>query len=400
MERLVSEVGQGRRIARFPELGTEPLPVEPHVSEEFFERERERLFRKVWLNVGRVEEVPEPGRYIVRDVAVLRTSVIIVRGKDGVIRGFHNMCTHRGNKVAKDCAGKRGAFVCGFHGWTYDLQGKLIHVTDEEEFYDLKKEELGLRPVATDVWEGFIFIHSDPNPAESLLEYMGEMVGRLHGFPFNDMPLVEQWSAEVNANWKTFTEAFLEGYHAEYLHKNTYPEFSRNKSWNKVNIHLLRRHAFYGLTAKHEHRPGPVEALALKAGFSLVYSGETNQGQELPPGVNPERSPNWSFDANVIFPNFLLVIGSGWYATIAFLPVDVNHSSYDYRYYASRPRTAGVRVAQEYGKLLLRDAAREDLSTIEDTHAMQCSGAMTHMPISDQEAVIRQWWNGILGYVA
>ncbi len=230
---------------RFSELGTDPVPIEPHVSEEFFERERERLFRKVWLNVGRVEEVPEPGRYIVRDVAVLRTSVIIVRGKDGVIRGFHNMCTHRGNKVAKDCAGKRGAFVCGFHGWTYDLQGKLIHVTDEEEFYDLKKEELGLRPVATDVWEGFIFIHSDPNPAESLLEYMGEMVGRLHGFPFNDMPLVEQWSAEVNANWKTFTEAFLEGYHVEYVHKGTYPEASKKKTWNKVDMELIGRHGYY-----------------------------------------------------------------------------------------------------------------------------------------------------------
>lgn len=74
----------------YPELGTGPLPIEPYVSREYFEKERERIFRKVWLNVGRVEQIPDPGDYFVKDLAVCHTSVLVVRGEDGKVRAFHN----------------------------------------------------------------------------------------------------------------------------------------------------------------------------------------------------------------------------------------------------------------------------------------------------------------------
>ncbi len=89
----------GKWHNRYPELGTGPVSIEPYISREYFERERELIFRKVWLNVGRVEQIPTPGDYFVKDLAVCNTSIVIVRGDDGKVNAFHNMCSHRGNPV-------------------------------------------------------------------------------------------------------------------------------------------------------------------------------------------------------------------------------------------------------------------------------------------------------------
>src|SRR5713226_8348093 len=110
-----------RWAPEYPELGAGPVPIEPCISPAYFARERERLFRRVWLNVGREEEIPQAGDYFVRDIAVENTSILVVRGKDGGIRAFHNMCSHRGNKVVWDTRGSCQALSCKFHGWTYNL---------------------------------------------------------------------------------------------------------------------------------------------------------------------------------------------------------------------------------------------------------------------------------------
>src|SRR5215467_9850127 len=90
---------------RYPELGTKPIPIEPYISREYFEKERERIFSKVWLNIGRVEQIPHPGDYFVKDLAVCHTSILVVRSKDGAVRAFHNMCSHRGNQLVWDTTG-------------------------------------------------------------------------------------------------------------------------------------------------------------------------------------------------------------------------------------------------------------------------------------------------------
>src|SRR5262249_15626308 len=108
-----------RWTLRYPELGIGPVPVGPCLDPHHFELEREKIFSRVWLNVGRQEEIPKPGDYVVKHLDVCNTSILVVRGKDGAIRAFHNVCRHRGNRLATGCAGNARAFVCGFHGWTY-----------------------------------------------------------------------------------------------------------------------------------------------------------------------------------------------------------------------------------------------------------------------------------------
>src|SRR3546814_1494748 len=106
-------------------MGTGPLAVEPYISAEFFEKEREKIFRRAWLEVARTEELPNAGDYVVREIEVLKTSILLVRGKDGVVRGFHNVCTHRGMAVAICDKGNAQGFICNFHGRSEEHTSEL-----------------------------------------------------------------------------------------------------------------------------------------------------------------------------------------------------------------------------------------------------------------------------------
>ena len=141
-------------------LGKEPISYEDSISPEFFELERNAIFKRAWLNVGRVEQLARNGSYFTKELAVARTSVVVVRGRDGEIRAFHNVCRHRGNKLVwsdfpkEETSGVARQFVCKYHGWRYDLDGSLNFVQQEEEFFDLDKADYGLVPVHCDVWAG------------------------------------------------------------------------------------------------------------------------------------------------------------------------------------------------------------------------------------------------------
>src|SRR5690242_10554722 len=110
-------------------LSTGLVSYEDCISPEFYELEREAVFRRAWLNVGRVEDIPRPGRYFTKDLEVLRASIVVVRGLDGRVRAFHNVCRHRGNKLVwndfprQETSGACRQFTCKYHGWRYDLEG-------------------------------------------------------------------------------------------------------------------------------------------------------------------------------------------------------------------------------------------------------------------------------------
>src|SRR5216684_6690091 len=115
---MPTTMSERRWTAQYPELGTGPVPIEPCISPEYFQRERERIFHRVWLNVGREEEIPQAGDYFVKEIEVCNSSIIVTRSRGGAILGFHNMCAHRGNKLTRANRGHALGFVCGFHGWT------------------------------------------------------------------------------------------------------------------------------------------------------------------------------------------------------------------------------------------------------------------------------------------
>ena len=161
----VEKPAEGSWTAHYPELGTEPMSYEDSISPEFYELEREAIFKRSWLNVGRVEQLPRKGSYFTKELAVANTSVVIVRDMDGEVRAFHNICRHRGNKLVwtdfprEESSGSCRQFVCKYHGWKYELDGACSFVQQESEFFDLDKADYGLVPVHCDVWSGFIFVN-------------------------------------------------------------------------------------------------------------------------------------------------------------------------------------------------------------------------------------------------
>lgn len=384
--------GAGSRWhAQHPHLGTGPLPANVFTSSEQFELEREHIFKKVWLNVGRVERVEKPGDFFVEDIAVCQTSVLVVRGQDGQIRAFHNMCSHRGNKVAWDKEGSCKAFTCKFHGWAYGLDGGLRHVPDEENFFDFDRAQHGMTPVACDVWEGFIFINVDPDPAETLQEYLGELATDLDGYPFADLAATcASWTTEVRANWKLVKDAFQETYHVAFLHKRSIPDSftSPTNPHNQIlDLKLYPRHGSAALYGNADLTPTPVASLAFRHGAFLIR--KDFEESRLPEGVNRQRHEDWTLDLNVIFPGFFVDVSEGSFFTHNFWPIDVDRTIWQSTQYFPRAKTAGQRFNQEYGHVLFRDIIMEDGRTLEETQSVLSSGAKKEFYLQDEEILVR-----------
>lgn len=377
---------------QFSELGTGPLAIEPMVSPEYFELEREKIFKRQWLNVGRVEDIPNPGDYRVIPIAILQTSLILVHGMDGVIRAFHNVCRHRGNSVARGCGNARG-FACGFHGWAYDTTGALTYVPDEAQFFDLDKTRLGLPPVHCDTWNGFIFINAAEQPEAGLRESLGGLADQLDAFPFHTMQRMHRLEADVQANWKVFMDAFQESYHGAFVHKLSAGDVisaSEDPYAHLTSTRLYGPHRSASVPAdpNYQAQNRPAEAMAYGMASSL-WLQEGADKQQFFPGTNPEGHPHWLFDINVFFPNFFVDVANGWFFTYHFWPVAVDRTFWQYSFYMAPATNASERISREYSKLALRDLLREDLSTVEDTQRGLMSGAIKEIYLSDQEVAVR-----------
>ncbi len=376
-------------VRQYSELGTGPVPVTPVVSPEYFERERETIFRKIWLNLGRVEDVPNPGDYVVRDIAILKASIIVVRGDDGQVRAFHNVCRHRGNQLVQGSGNARG-FACGFHGWTYDTQGQCVFVPDEEVFFNLDRGQSGLAPVRCETFAGFVFVTVNP-AAPPLAEYLGGFGQQIGDFPFHTMQRMHTLKADVNCNWKVFIDAFQESYHGRFVHRLTAAAagcVEDDPYAHLTSVRLYGPHRSASVPFNPAYQPTPAEALSFKYAQSL-WLHEGNSGAQRTPGTNPAGHPNWLFDINVCFPNFFVDVSNSWFFTYHFWPVAVDRTHWEYNFYMLPPANAGERISREYSKLYLRDLLREDLSTVESTQAGLNSGAIEHMILSDQEVAVR-----------
>ena len=110
--------------------GRGPVSAKPYYDPDWWELERKAIFLRSWLHVAHICEVPEPGSFIRREIEFAGASLLIVRGKDGEIRSFHNVCVHRGTQLTQELSGKRGQFSCPYHRWTYGTDGRLLSAPD------------------------------------------------------------------------------------------------------------------------------------------------------------------------------------------------------------------------------------------------------------------------------
>ncbi|MGB6119381.1 MAG: aromatic ring-hydroxylating dioxygenase subunit alpha [Mesorhizobium sp.] len=194
------------------------LPGWSYHSNALLDLEKAQLFRTHWQIVGHVSDVPEPGDYLAMDVVGERA--LVVRGKDGVVRGFHNMCRHRGSRVvAEDKGSCKNALVCPFHGWVYNLDGTLRGAARPRSFPELDKNEFGLKPLDLEIWMGFIFIRFRSGPQPSVAELMKPHEAEIAHYRAADMvPAGGIWTSVSNVNWKSVRDVDNEGYHVAMAH--------------------------------------------------------------------------------------------------------------------------------------------------------------------------------------
>ncbi len=192
------------------------VPTDRYTSREFQEREREAIWMRIWQVVGRVDELPNVGDWKVYQIC--DQSYIVVRGKDRQLRGFVNACRHRGNMLCKGTGNAKRGFLCQYHLWSYDLEGKLRGILREEFAGELSKDENSLLQVRVDTFAGFIFLNPDPN-AVPLADFLGSEVAELLApYHLDEMVTVMNVREALDCNWKVVMDAFEEGYHINGIH--------------------------------------------------------------------------------------------------------------------------------------------------------------------------------------
>ncbi len=209
-----------------PDLDAETLAIQPlaraetipsswYVDPSFHLFDREVLFARTWQFVGHETQLAEPGAYLSGTVA--GNPLVVVRGKDDVIRAFYNVCRHRGGPLVTDACGRASVFKCQYHGWTYRLDGMLRGVPrfDHTELFD--KRDFGLVPVRVERWHGLLFVvlDGDPPPLTAVLDGIPE---RTAPFRFDALQLYHRDTYEVACNWKVYVDNYLEGYHVPLVH--------------------------------------------------------------------------------------------------------------------------------------------------------------------------------------
>jgi choline monooxygenase len=298
MSASVAEIVTSYRKRPLAEASTPPSSwyTDPRV----FELEQRTVFSRSWLVVGRLEQVRQPGRYLTQ--AIAGEPVLAVRGSDGILRGFHNVCRHHAAVVVAPSEGQAENLRCPYHGWTYSLEGPLILVPDFGGVAGFERAANGLVPLPLAVWQKWLFAKLDPGEP-SLEAFLGNdlmerfapaKLGRLHWF--------ERRSYMLDCNWKVFVDNYLDGgYHVPHIHRG----LSSVLDYGTYNVETGRR-------------------------FCLQSSAMESAGGETPTHAvrRGERA-----DYYWIYPNFMINIYEGVMDTNLVLPRGIDRTEVVFDYF-------------------------------------------------------------------
>ncbi len=210
------------------------LAAPRYFTKEAFDEEKTRIFSSTWQVVGHVRQVANPGDYFTFDL--IGEPLLMVRGEDGVLRAFYNVCRHRAGNPAEGC-GNRKLFRCGYHGWTYRLDGALLVTPEFDGVEHFDPQEHGLVPVQVEEWFNLVLVNLDPEAAP-LSEFLGDLPAQVEKFDFRRMKFFERRTYDMKCNWKTYVDNYLEGYHLPSVH----PSLNRELNYAHYTVEAYRQH--------------------------------------------------------------------------------------------------------------------------------------------------------------
>jgi len=219
-DQMAYETGRDGPPEGFPHLPD--IAAGRYTDPAFLALEKDRMWKRAWLYACHADQIPEPGSWmLVRNTG---SPILVVRDLEGGFRAFYNTCQHRGAPLVKEDAGQSRGFVCGYHGWSYTLDGRLTAVRDKRDFVDLDFSCRSLKSVRCETIGTLIFINEDPD-AVPLLDHLGPMAKELEQYGFENLNFVESRSYEVDCNVKVLLDAFMEVYHLKSIHQSSVDRF-------------------------------------------------------------------------------------------------------------------------------------------------------------------------------
>jgi choline monooxygenase len=283
--------------APLSEASTIPAPwyVDPRIAE----LERQTVFSNTWQMVGRTDQVEKPGQFVTATVA--GEPIVVVRGNDGLLRGFYNVCRHHAAAVVTESCGQASILHCPYHGWNYGLDGSLKGMPEFEGVKDFDRQQNGLVPIQVDIWEKFVFVNLDAKAAP-LRHFLGGLAKRFAPLGVTRLHYFDTRTYDIHCNWKVFVDNYLDGgYHVPHLHK--------------------------GLNSVLDYKQYTIEN---EDRYCLQSSPMVSSDEDAATGATRKGDRAWYFWQ---YPNLMINCYEGYMDTNLVLPLDVDHCRVIFDFY-------------------------------------------------------------------
>jgi choline monooxygenase len=294
LEEIVASYNEAESL---PEAST--IPSSWYIDAGIAELEKRTVFSRTWQVIGRTDQVEKAGQFVTGTVA--GEPLVAVRGNDGVLRAFYNVCRHHAAAVVTEKCGQASILHCPYHGWNYGLDGTLKGMPEFDGVRNFERKDNGLIPVKVDTWENFVFVNLDADAAP-LTQFLGGLVGRVSPLGLTKLHYYTSQIYDINCNWKVFVDNYLDGgYHVPHLHK----ELNSVLDYKQYTIENEDRYCLQS--------------------SPLVSPGEDNGARATRKG---DRA--WYFWQH---PNFMINFYEGYLDTNLVIPIDVDHCRVIFDFY-------------------------------------------------------------------
>lgn len=307
------------------------IPALWYVDPRIAELEAQTVFSKSWQAIGRAEQVAKPGQFVTGTVA--GEPLVAVRGADGTLRAFYNVCRHHAAKVVTEPCGSATLLHCPYHGWNYGLDGSLKGMPEFDGVLNFDRQQNGLVPVKVETWENFVFVNLDPRAA-SLATFLAALITRTAPLGLAKLHFFDRRVYDIRCNWKVFVDNYLDGgYHVPHLHK--------------------------GLNSVLDYKQYTIE---IEDRYCLQSSPMVASEEDAATGATRKGDRAWYFWQ---YPNFMINCYEGYMDTNLVIPMDVDHCRVIFDFYFSDVSEARL----EYNRQSIAVGDRvqdEDLGICED----------------------------------
>ncbi len=311
------------------------IPSSWYRDPSLLQREQDRIFARTWQLVGHSEQVALAGDYFTCTVA--DEPLVVTRADDGALHAFSNVCRHRAGPVARG-SGHRKSLMCGYHGWTYGLDGRLLTTPEWDGVRCFEKSEQNLPAARVETWGPFLFACLDP-ATPPLKDVLGSIPEETAALPLQHMRLFKKHDYEVACNWKVYVDNYLEGYHIPIVH----PELFKELDYRAYRVETAPYHS-------KQHAP-----IRSKNEDSLYR-------RNLAEGALPEALYYW------VFPNLMLNLYPDNLQTNIILPLGPERTLTRFEWYVLEPNSPGV--AEEFARSFAfsDQVQQEDIAICEAVH--------------------------------